>query len=118
MPTVNKNAFEVALQHFAQAVDAGPKKRIILVVDGAGWHRGDLTIPEGIHLLQLPGYSPELQPAERLWPLIRECLANRYIETLEELEERIAQRCRYLIANNDLVRSYTLYHWWPSKKLD
>lgn len=118
LPSVSQDAFEVALQHFAQTVGAGPKKRIILVIDGAGWHRGKLKIPEGIHLVQLPPYSPELQPAERLWPLVREALANKNIDTLDELEELLVQRCRYLIDNNDVIRKSTLFYWWPSGKLD
>ncbi|MBD2543030.1 hypothetical protein H6G72_04010 [Planktothricoides sp. FACHB-1370] len=39
----------------------------MLAVDQAGWHRSqDLEIPVGLHLIFLPPYSPELQPAERL----------------------------------------------------
>jgi transposase len=112
LPTVNQHAYEVALKHFAKAVGAGPNKRIILVVDGAGWHRGTLDIPEGIHQIQLPAYSPELQPAERLWPLVREALANRDIDTLDELEELLIQRCRYLIDNVDVIRSRTKLGVW------
>ncbi len=113
LPTVNQDAFEVALVHFAKAVGAGPLKRIILVVDGAGWHRGNLKIPEGVHLLQLPACSPELQPAERLWPLVREVLANKHIDTLDELEDLLVQRRRYLIENVDVISSRTNFHWWP-----
>ena len=47
--------------------------------------------PRGIHLVFLPSYSPELQPAEHLWPLVREAIANRRIETLDELEELLVQ---------------------------
>lgn len=114
MPSVNQNAFEIALKYFAKAVGAGPNKRIILVVDGAGWHRGNIEIPEGIHLLQLPAYSPELQPAERLWPLVRECIANRHIDTLDELEEILIQRCQFLLNNAGIIKNHTRYHWWPS----
>jgi hypothetical protein len=36
----------------------------------AGWHvSGDLVVPPGIELAFLPPYTPELQPAEHLWPL-------------------------------------------------
>jgi|GEM_PF-5184185 len=46
----------------------GDDKQILLVIDGAGWHRSEqVVVPNGIHLLLLPPYSPELQPAERLW---------------------------------------------------
>ena len=116
LPTVSLQAFEIALQHFAKAVGAGAQKRIILVVDGAGWHKGKLKIPEGIHLLPLPAYSPELQPAERLWPLVREALANKDIDTLDELEELLVQRCCFLIDKTNVIKSNTLFHWWPSSK--
>ena len=40
----------------------GKKKRIALVVDRAGWHISEqVQVPEGIHLIFLPAYSPELQ---------------------------------------------------------
>tara|TARA_Y100000031_G_C8030700_1_gene296992 strand:+ start:197 stop:664 length:468 start_codon:yes stop_codon:yes gene_type:complete len=118
LPTVNSEAFEVALHHFAKAIGAGSHKRIILVVDGAGWHRSDINIPEGIHLLRLPPYSPELQPAEKLWPLLRESVANKYIKTLDELEDILVKRCRYLIENGKIIKSNTLFHWWPQRKPD
>lgn len=42
----------------------GKNKRIILPLDQAGWHMSQqLEVPEGIHLLPLPPYSPELQLA-------------------------------------------------------
>ena len=66
LPTVNAQVFTLALAHFAQAVGAGPNKRVLLVLDRAGWHTSqELQVPEGIHLLFLPPYSPELQPCEQ-----------------------------------------------------
>jgi transposase len=96
LPTVTAEVFTIALSHFAQAVGAGPTKRILLVLDRAGWHRSqELVVPEGIHLLFLPPYSPELQPCERLWPLTNEGIANRSFRTLDDLEEAQVQRCVY-----------------------
>ena len=40
-------------------------------------HRWGVEIPEGIHLEFLPSGSPELMPAERLWPLTNEAVATR-----------------------------------------
>ncbi len=70
-------------------------------------------MPDGIHLVFLPAYPPELQPAERLWPLVHEAMANRRIETLEELEDLLTERCRVLAADAEVIRSNTLFHWWP-----
>jgi len=63
--TVNIALFEVELAEFARHVGAGPTKQIVLVLDRAGWHATrHLRVPEHVHLLFLPPYSPELQPAE------------------------------------------------------
>jgi len=35
----------------------------------------------------MPSHSPELQPAERLWPLTNEAVANQLFQTLDDLEE-------------------------------
>ncbi len=42
-----------------------------VVLDRAGWHvSGRVEVPEGVRLVFLPPYSPELQPVERVWPLV------------------------------------------------
>ncbi len=95
---------------------AGKRKRILLVLDKAGWHtaKNKLEVPEGIHLEYLPSHSPELQPSERLWPLSNEGVANRYFEQIEELEEALVERCVALCDRRELLRSYLCYHWWPN----
>jgi len=114
MPTVSVAAFEAALQAFAEAIGAGSRQRVLLVLDQAGWHvRPRLTVPEGIELVLLPPYSPELQPAERLWPLTNEALANRAFADLDELEQAQAERCLVLQAHPEALRSRVNYHWWP-----
>jgi transposase len=105
----------LALQEFAQSVGAGPTKHIALVLDRAGWHNSPhLVIPEGLHFIFLPPYSPELQPSERLWPLSNEGIANRHFHTLDELEEAQVQRCQKLLSQLDTIRAVTSFHWWPS----
>jgi hypothetical protein len=72
LPRVNVEVFSMALKHFAKEVGASKERRILLVLDRAGWHTGkEVEVPEGIHLEFLPSHSPELQPTERLWPLDR-----------------------------------------------
>jgi transposase len=114
--TVSISLFEVELAAFAQVVGASPTKQIILVLDRAGWHKSvRLRVPEHVHLLFLPAYSPELQPAEHLWPLTNTVLANRHFATIDELEDAQAERCVVLQARRDLIRSATLFHWWPKR---
>ena len=48
--------------------EAYSDKNILLIWDQAGYHRSkDLQIPSNIVIEPLPPYSPELNPAERLW---------------------------------------------------
>lgn len=63
--------------------------------------------------MPLPPYSPELQPAERLWPLVDEPLANHAFETIAEVEELVIQRCRRLLRQQQLIQGLTFYYWWP-----
>src|SRR5215212_1440713 len=108
LPTVSVEAFSSALAHFAREVGAGPDERILLVLDQPGWHTGrKLEVPEGIHLEFLPSRPPELQPAERLWPLTNEAVANRLFEELNGLEEALVKRCVALLGQTELIRSAT-----------
>jgi hypothetical protein len=114
LPTVSAEAFSAALANFAHDQGGGPGKRIVLALDGAGWHSGAAArVPDGLHLVPLPPYSPELQPAERLWPLVDEPLANRAFDTLAALDTVLGDRCVYLADHPEVVRGYTDFHWWP-----
>lgn len=115
LPTVNVDVFSIALAHFAASVGAGKDQQILLVLDRAGWHSSQtLTVPDGIHLIFLPPYSPELQPTERLWPLSNEAIANRHFQSLDELQEVQSQRCIVLQDNPMQIHAITHYHWWPN----
>ena len=114
VPEVNTPAFQLVLEAFARSVGAGPDKRVLLVLDGAGWHTsGTLKVPVGLELVFLPPYSPELQPAERLWALTDIGLKNRHFSTLDDLHHALATQCQVLERCPDLVRAHTLFHWWP-----
>jgi transposase len=111
---IGKEMFEVVLADFATSVGAGRNKRIVLQLDNAGWHGPqNLQVPDGIHLVFQPPHSPELQPAEHLWPFVDEPLANRYFETIEDLDKVVGERCATLTSHHDTIRASTLFHWWP-----
>jgi transposase len=49
------------------------------------------VIPKNVHILVLPPYSPELNPVEVLWNVVRiNCFANQYFETLAEAMKNLA----------------------------
>ncbi|NEQ15515.1 MAG: IS630 family transposase [Moorea sp. SIO3E2] len=112
LPYVNTELFNRVLKDFAEHFKLGKDKRVILPLDQAGWHTTDkLMVPEGIHLLHLPPYSPELQPAERLWPLVNEPLVNQAFDSMAEVEELVYQRCQRLLQQQELIRGLTFYDW-------
>lgn len=95
---VSTERFAAVLAAFARSAGAGPDKELVLVLDGAGWHTSPhLPVPDHVHLLILPPYSPELNPAEHLWPLTDTVLANRHFASIEELEQAQAERCIALL---------------------
>jgi transposase len=62
-------------------------EHFVLIMDQAGWHKSrDLKLPDGITVLLLPPYSPELNPTENLWHYIRShYLSNRSYEDYDAL---------------------------------
>ena len=114
LPQVNTELFSRVLTDFAREFQLNKNKRILLVLDQAGWHISkDLVIPEGLDLYFLPSHSPELQPAERLWPKTNEIVSNSSPRSLEELENLLIFRCQQLLQQQDLISGLTCYHWWP-----
>jgi transposase len=111
---VSKPFFAALLAAFAQQTGAGRDRSIVLVLDNAGWHtEPNLVVPDGLRLVYLPRYSPELQPAECLWATLDEPIVNKHFDTLADLDAVVAERCRWLDADRDLVKARTGFHWWP-----
>ena len=109
---LSKPFFAGLLAAFARETGAGLERSIVLALDDAGWHGPkDLPIPDGISLVFLPPYSPGLQPAEHLWPLVDEPIVDRHVTSLDELSTTIAARCRQLDAA--ALQPHTDFHWWP-----
>ena len=112
LPQLSGAMMQLFLDEFARA-HAPAGKRLVLVLDGASAHRAkSLCLPERVTLVSLPAYTPELNPAERLWPLVKEGVANRAHETLAALEEAVCSRCQRISAAQ--VTALTSYHWWPT----
>ena len=70
-----------------------PHHEHIIVWGGAGFHpREDEhpCIPDGVHTIMLPPYSPELNPIERLWDLIQDHTSNKLWPNIERLDQVVA----------------------------
>lgn len=88
-----------------------PDEHAVLVLDNAGWHVAKaLEVPPNVTLLFLPPYSPELNPAERLWAWLRSHhLSNRVYADYQELL-RATDRA-WLALDADTIRSVCRCPW-------
>jgi transposase len=67
-----------------------PDEYKIMVLDNGAFHKAkSLRIPENICLVFLPPYSPELNPAEKIWAKFKRDFTNRLFKTLDELDQYV-----------------------------
>lgn len=112
--SVNISTFGAVLRQFAHDTQAGHRREIVLVLDRAGWHTSAQVNPApGVHPVFLPPYSPELQPAERLWTLTDAGVKNRCPASLSALSTAIGAQCARLERQWSTVRPHIAFHWWP-----
>ena len=71
-----------------------PDKTIVIVLDNFRSHHANKTRRKAeelnISLVYLPPYSPDLNPIEQIWRVIKRVLSPLLIKTLEELKEEIS----------------------------
>ena len=102
----------LALEEFARWADPEGSKLLVVLVDNAGWHVAKrLAVPPGVVLHPLPPCTPELQPAEPLWPLVREVVANEGFDDLEALQGPLVDRCGWLMDHPEVVGGVVGFQW-------
>jgi len=95
----------------AAAKKLGPHQHAVLVLDRAGWHTAkQIKWPRRITPLFLPPYSPELNPAERLWLWFRERHWSNRVYPDEQSLVREAKRSHRQLRHAQ-VRSICATRW-------
>lgn len=65
-----------------------PNELKIIIIDNAGFHSlKKYTIPQNIELVRIPPYSPELNPAEKIWAYIKQSYKNKVFSNLENVKK-------------------------------
>jgi hypothetical protein len=106
-----QEGFAAHLRHVARMYPAVRHKRVVLLIDNAPWHRGkpiDDALRDHPHLAfkRLPSYSPQLNPIERFWKLLRRrATHNRRFDTLADLRRSIRASLSYYQTMRDRVRT-------------
>ena len=110
LPHVNGDCMQLFLQEVAAR---HPDDRIVMVLDGAGWHQSKaFSLPDNLRLLQLPPYSPELNPVEHLWDDLREkSFYNRVFSSLDALENHLEIALRDMELDSHRIRSIVAWPW-------
>lgn len=88
MPYCNTNCMNIFLKDLSEKY---PNDKIVLVCDGAAWHKAKaLIIPNNIHLIFIPPYTPEMNPIEQIWEEIRKRgFKNEVFHTLDDVMKRL-----------------------------
>jgi putative transposase len=88
-----------------------PNDKIILVCDGAAWHKANaLIIPENIRLVFIPPATPEMNPMEQIWKELRKLgFRNEVFITLNDVVDRLCEVIRSL--SSQTIRSITAREW-------
>lgn len=108
MPYCNTVCMNVFMEELSKEY---PDDDILMVCDGASWHRSSaMTIPDNITLLNIPPYTPEMNPIEQIWREIRtKGFRNEVFQTLEKVVDRLCVTINNLSA--ETISSITLRDW-------
>ncbi|HEY0299081.1 MAG TPA: IS630 family transposase [Arachidicoccus sp.] len=107
MPCCNSDAFQLFLDEFAKQ---NPDEYKIIVLDNGAFHKAkSLTIPHNITLLLLPPYSPELNPAEKVWQHIKRKFTNRHFKNLDEISSCFSETIQQL--STEKIKSICAYQY-------
>jgi transposase len=84
---------EWAEQFLEQISRRDPYALQVVIWDGAGFHPRELSgqRPDNVRLITLPPYSPDRNPAERLWDMIKDHLCNRRWPSVEALLGKVSE---------------------------
>jgi transposase len=110
LPAVGLQMSDLFLRHLAAS---DPAAEHIVIWDQAGFHPKPQihAVPDRIHLVPLPPYSPELNPVEAIGDLIKDRIGNVLWEQFADLEQAIGEELRELCDNAEAVRRLVSHPW-------
>jgi transposase len=89
-----------------------PDTLVVLVWDNAPCHRPMVHREiDGLIVLFLPPYSPELNPAERFFEELRKATANQIFKTIEDQEVAIEEKLNELTNDTEAMKRLLGYEW-------
>ncbi len=79
-----------------QISKSAPDKIHVIIGDGAGFHHKEGQdhkgrLPDNVRILTLPPYSPELNPIEKFWDIVKDVICTTNWKDLTELESKMTE---------------------------
>ena len=111
--TAEKMNTDGMFRFLLQVSETHKNEFIVMVVDGASSHKSkELNIPGNVSLVRLPPYSPELNPAEQIWNVLRrDYFANHVFDSLDAATEQAEFGLSEMAANKLAIRQLTNWPW-------
>ena len=109
-----QEAFAAHLRHVGKAYPPEKHKEVVLLIDNTPWHRGgpiNAMLAANAHLQfkRLPAYSPQLNPIERFWKVLRRrATHNRLFDALADLKRSLRASLSYFQTVRDRVKTLLL----------
>lgn len=111
----NEGFKQQGLLRFIRNVTADCLDRTLFVWDNAPSHTSntvkDFLAKQSdsspcVWLVNLPPYSPELNPIELVWGYLKKKLANQFCKTTTELRKIVTETLNQMKKNKDLIKSF------------
>ena len=103
---VDKKIFQSYLEEFSKYK---PEEYKIMIIDNARFHSiNESELPENIILLNIPPYTPELNPCEQVWQYIKKRYKNKTFKNMIDLKEWLWDISKNM--NSELIKSITSNH--------
>ena len=94
---VGTKIFEAYLRAFSLQ---RPNEFKIVVIDNAGFHSTkNIEVPSNIYLLNIPPYSPELNPCEQVWKFIKQRYKTKHSQPWRK------SKCGYIRPLNKCLKN-------------
>ena len=109
------NATAIMFQTFLEELSKQDEEEFkIVILDNVAFHHAkSLLIPDNIQLIFLPPYSPELNPAEKVWWMIKRELKMKLFKTMEELQKALTAALKK-ICTNQIIKQLTAFAYYQN----
>lgn len=101
MPHCNSHTFQEFINHLSR--QRLSEFKILILDNGAFHHARSLHIPDNMAFIFLPPYSPELNPAEKIWRYFKDRVSMIAYPSLDMLQQQLTFITKQM--TDDLIKS-------------